>query len=282
MYPKLFQIGNLPVYSYGTLVVIGFLLALWRAMRVAARRMETEPEGSPRRIRPDDVFDLGLMGLLVGLIGARLTFIVLSENQNWLEALKHWQSGLSLHGGMLFGILFLIAFCRRRKLSILAVGDLGGVSFPLAYAFGRIGCFLNGCCYGGACSLPWGVRFPDELHPGALTPPSHPIQIYAAIINLGLFFLLTQWEKRPRRDGEIFFAYIALYGVYRFAMEAFRAGVTSTYLVPALHLTDTHIVSIVMAVIGVVGVAWLRRHRPAVQDAAFVAGEKMIPAATQQ
>src|SRR5688572_21933484 len=143
MYPKLFQIGPIPVYSYGTLVVIGFLLALWRALRVSARRMETEPEGSPRRIRPDDVFDLGLMMLLVGLIGARLTFILLSENKNWLDALKHWQSGLSLHGSLLFGILFLIWFCRRRKLSILAVGDLAAVSFPIAYAFGRIGCFLN-------------------------------------------------------------------------------------------------------------------------------------------
>src|SRR5687768_16642714 len=128
MYPKLIQLGPIPVYSYGTLVVIGFLLALWRALRVCTRRMETEAEGSPRRIRPDDVFDLGLMSLLVGLVGARLTFILLSENQNWVEALKHWQSGLSLHGALLFGILFLIGFCRRRKLSVLAVGDLAAVS----------------------------------------------------------------------------------------------------------------------------------------------------------
>jgi phosphatidylglycerol---prolipoprotein diacylglyceryl transferase len=269
MYPKLFQIGNIPVYSYGTMVVIGFLLCLWRAMRVCARRMETEPEGSPRRIRPDDIFDLGMMGLLVGLVGARLAFILLSENKNWLEALRHWQSGLSLHGGMFAGILFLIWFCRRRKLSFFAVGDLAAVSFPLAYAFGRIGCFLNGCCYGGECALPWGVRFPDEQHPGALTPPSHPVQLYAMIINLVIFFLLTRWERKPHRDGEIFFAYIGLYGVYRSIMECFRAGVTSTYLVPALHLTQTHVVSFAMIAVGLFGIAYLRRHQPAVQDAAF-------------
>lgn len=278
MYPKLVQIGNIPIYSYGTMVVIGFLLALWRGMRVCTRRMATEPEGSPRRIKPDDFFDLGMLGLLIGLIGARITFILLSEKNNWLEALRHWQSGLSLHGGLFAGIVFLVLFCRKRKLNILAVGDVAAVSWPLGYAFGRIGCFLNGCCYGGACSLPWGVRFPDEQHFGALTPPSHPIQVYAALINLVVFFVMVQWEKRPRRDGELFYGYLAFYGVYRYAMEAFRAGVTSDYLVPSLHLTETHIISVLMIAVGLAGIGWLRRNRPAVQDAVEVSGEqKMMP-----
>jgi phosphatidylglycerol:prolipoprotein diacylglycerol transferase len=110
------------------------------------------------------------------------------------------------------------------------------------------------------------VRFPDEHHPGLFTPPSHPVQLYASIINLGFFFLLARWERQRRRDGELFWAYIALYGLYRYAMEFFRAGATSTYLIPSLHLTDTHVISVVMMVVGIGGILWLRRHRPAYRD----------------
>ena len=271
MHPILVTIGKIPIRAYGTLLVIGFLAGLWRALRVVTRRMETEPEGSPRRISPDNVFDLGILGLLAGIIGARLLYVILdwgSFAHHPLDAFKVWEGGLSLHGGMLFGILFLIGYCRWKQLSVLAVGDLAAPSWALAYSIGRIGCLLNGCCYGAVCSLPWAVRFPDEQHPGFLTPPSHPTQLYATLFNLVFFVWLVRWEKSPRRDGEMFFGYIAMYGFYRFIVEMFRAGATSTYLIPSLRLTDTHIVSVLMVIAGLIGVFWLRRHRPAVQDAA--------------
>ncbi|HZO88122.1 MAG TPA: prolipoprotein diacylglyceryl transferase [Chthonomonadaceae bacterium] len=281
MYRTLFHIGSIPIHAYGTLIVLGFLLGLWRAMRLCARRMVTEPEGSPRRISPDTVFDVGIFGLLAGLIGARLMFVLLDwgsyAGHPW-EAFKLWEGGLSLHGGLLFGILFLLGYCYWKRVSFLAFADLCAPSWAIAYAIGRIGCLLNGCCYGAACHLPWAMRFPDERyeslpgHPLVLTPPSHPTQLYGTLFNLVFFFLLTRWEKRPRRDGELFFGYIAMYGVYRFIVEMFRAGATSTYLIPSLHLTDTHIVSALMVLAGVIGVAWLRRYHPAVQDADALPG----------
>ncbi|HZT40600.1 MAG TPA: prolipoprotein diacylglyceryl transferase [Chthonomonadaceae bacterium] len=277
MHPILFNLGKFPVRAYGTLLVLGFLVALWRAVRVCNRRMQTEPEGSPRRIHPDIAFDLGIFGLLFGVIGARLMFVLLdwsSFAHHPLDIFKVWEGGLSLHGGLLFGILFLIFYCRWKKVSLLALGDLCAPSFAIAYAIGRIGCLLNGCCYGAVCNLPWAVRFPDEsVHQPAppaapiLTPPSHPTQFYASLFNLLFFVLLVRWEKRPRRDGEMFFGYIAMYGFYRFVVEMFRAGATSTYLIPSLHLTDTHIVSVLMVLAGLIGIGWLRRHRPAVADA---------------
>ena len=270
MHPILFHLGPITVRSYGVLIVAGFMIGLWRALRLCARRQQTEPPESPRRIHPDVIFDIGFFGLLIGLIGARLVFVLLDWSDfagHPLEALKVWAGGLSLHGGMLFGILFLIWACLKwKKVSLLAAGDICAVSWALAYSVGRIGCLLNGCCYGGVCDLPWAVRFPDERHPGLLTPPSHPVQLYASLINLGFFFLLARWERRSRRDGELFWAYIGLYGLYRYAMEFFRAGATSTYVVPSLHLTDTHIISLVMMAFGVGGIFWLRRYRPAYRD----------------
>ena len=270
MLPVLFHIGKLPVRSYGTLLVIGFLLSLWRVMKVCERRMATEPEGSPRRISPDVAFDLGIAVLITGLIGARVVFVLL-DWKNYasrpLEMLRVWEGGLSLHGCLIFGILCILILSRFRKFALLPTLDLATPSFALAYAFGRIGCFLNGCCYGSACSLPWGVRFHDENHPNLFTPPSHPVQLYDTFINFAAFYVLTRIEKRPRRDGEMFWGYIAFYGLERFALEYFRAGATSTYVVPSLHLTDTHIISIVMMLAGLVGIAWLRRNRPAYHDA---------------
>ena len=265
MHPVLFTLGNLPVRSYGTLLVIGFLLGLWRIMRVAAHRFATEPADSPRRINPDNVFDVGMIGLFCGIAGARLLYVLLdwpSYAGHPLDALKIWQGGLSLHGGMLFGTLWLFYYCWRKKISILAMADLGATCFAIAYAFGRIGCLLNGCCYGGVCEEPWAMRFPDEAHPGLLTPPSHPTQLYGTLFNLGFFLILRQWEKRSRADGEVFYGYLALYGAYRYFIESFRAGVTSTYLIPSLHLTDTHIISLIMMIGGVFAIAWLRRVRP--------------------
>ena len=272
MHPILFHIGSLPVRAYGTLIVLGFMVGLWRAMGLCTRRMQAEPEGSPRRISPDDMFDIGFYGLIVGIIGARLLFVALdwgSFAAHPIDALKFWQGGLSLHGGMLGAILFLIYMCRRKRLSLLAAGDIGAVSWAIAYAIGRIGCLLNGCCYGGVCDLPWGVRFPDELHPGALTPPSHPIQLYATLFNLVFFAVLLRWEKRKRADGELYYGYIFMYGFYRYVVEIFRAGVTSTYVIPRLHLTDTHLISLFMMLVGVMGVVWVRRNRPIYADAAM-------------
>lgn len=273
MHPILFTIPglHLPVRAYGTLLVAGFLVGLWRAMRLCRRRMVAEPEDSPRRIHPDAIFDLGIMGLLVGLAGARLTFVIL----DWanfvhhpVDALKIWSGGLTLQGGMLFGILYMIVFCRRKKLSLLAVGDVGAPAWAIAYTIGRFGCLFNGCCYGGVCDLPWGMRFPDEQHPGLLTPPSHPTQIYASIFNLAFFFILLWWERRPRRDGELFFGYIAMYGFYRFIVESFRVGATAS-LIAGTGLTLTHIVSAMMVILGVTAIVLLHKRRPAYSDAAL-------------
>src|SRR5215467_5082387 len=122
MHPVLFHIGSIPVRAYGVLLVTGFLVGLWRAQRVCAYRMAHEPEGSPRKINPDTCFDIGILGLLIGIVGARVLFVLLdwpSFASKPASIFRIWEGGLSLHGGMLFGILFLIYYCRRHKLSLL-------------------------------------------------------------------------------------------------------------------------------------------------------------------
>ena len=129
MHPILFHIGSIPVRSYGALIVIGFLIGLWRAMRLCARRWATEPTESPRHIHPDAIFRYRLLGL--GRGHSRGAGAVCGPGLEQfagrpIEALKFWEGGLSLHGGMFFGILYLILACRAKKVSILAAGDVCG------------------------------------------------------------------------------------------------------------------------------------------------------------
>jgi len=218
------------------MIFIGFLVAL-RYVLVQTQRLYANPTPKQARegkaITPDHILDMALVGLVVGLIGTRLVFVVLHWDmfrERPFEALEIWTGGLSFIGAPLFGFAYAWWYCRRHGLSFAAVADLVAPGFSLGYVFGRIGCFLNGCCYGYACSLPWAVRFHVDGEVSALTPPSHPTQIYAAIMNVFIFAILHRMLHRPHRDGQVVVMYGALYAAYRFVNDFFRAGATARHV----------------------------------------------------
>lgn len=246
MLPDLFHIGRIPVRSFGLMVLLGFLLALWYAVASARRKLRGRDPNEPGAITPEHVFDMSLIGLFVCIAGARLLYVMLDPAdfiERPLEIFKVWTGGITIVGAILSGIVYLWWYCRRHGLPYLAFADIAAPAFALGYAVGRIGCFLNGCCYGSPCDLPWAVRFADEKHPGMLTPPSHPTQLYATVMALGIFVILDRWDRRPHRDGAIFLGFLALYCVYRFIDEHFRKGATADIFI--LGLTHAQVLSVV-------------------------------------
>ena len=194
------------------MMVIGFGVGIWRATRISKKR----------GIEPERVYDIALVILLSSIVGARLIYILLNpDTESFRNFFAVWQGGLSFHGGALFAIIFGYAYTKFAKLPFWKCADLIVPSVAIGYAFTRIGCFLNGCCYGAPTDLPWGVRF---LEQGMLTPPSHPTQIYAAFASLLIFFILTRFERLNRAPGFIFISYLGLYSIYRFLIEYLRAG----------------------------------------------------------
>ncbi len=134
-----------------------------------------------------------------------------------LAALKFWQGGLTFYGALLFAIPGAIWYCRRRRLDFLQVGDLAAPYLLIAQAIGRIGCFLEGCCYGAPTSGPLGVHFPGH----ALA--RHPTQLYESVIDLALAaLLLGLFRPRSRGRGELFGWMLALYGAARATIELWR------------------------------------------------------------
>jgi phosphatidylglycerol---prolipoprotein diacylglyceryl transferase len=244
MRPTLFQLGPIPLRSYGVMMMIGFLVGLYRAVRVARKR----------GIDTSFVADACLYSLLAGIIGARLVFILLnwSEFHGHLgEALSIWQGGLSFHGGVILAIGVVYLFVRAKRLEFMEIADLLAPSLSIAYAFTRIGCFLNGCCYGVPTNLPWGVKFPD------LPGPVHPTQLYSSAAGFLIYLALTRVEKWKKPKGFVFTAYVALYCVYRFLIEILRKGATAE--VAAWGLTQAQIASVVIFVVAAVALWKLRR-----------------------
>ncbi|MGQ9590416.1 MAG: prolipoprotein diacylglyceryl transferase [Planctomycetota bacterium] len=237
MRPTIFEIplggGRvLPLHSYGLMIAVGFLFAVWIA-RVEFRR---------RRL-PDVANDLGVCILLCGLFGARLFYYVQFYSQrfageSFLEFFKIWRGGLVFYGGAVGGLVGGALYARWKKLPLLDCLDVVGVGAPVAMAFGRLGCFLNGCCYGALCdpSSPLAVTFPPGslaqsgqwergLVPSASSPalPLHPAQLYQAAHDFVLFGLLLWYVRRPRSvRGAALPLAVFLYGVGRFAIECFR------------------------------------------------------------
>ncbi len=248
MFPRL-QVGPLSLYTFGLLVMLGFVGGIFLARRLARER------GLPGEAFPDAAAVI----LFASLAGARLLFVAL----NWgdysarlADIIAIWQGGMSFHGGVIAGVVTGIVFMRRRRLPVLAMADAAAPALALGYAVGRLGCFLNGCCYGGPTGLPWAV-------PGAYCQGGdpalhyHPAQVYAAVTNLALTALLVAAYRRPHRAGQVLALYVVGYSVYRFAIEALRAGVTATVL--PIGLTEAQLFSLVCVVLAAGWWLWLQR-----------------------
>jgi prolipoprotein diacylglyceryl transferase len=157
-----------------------------------------------------------------------------------------WEGGLVFYGGGIGAATVAALFARRQRWSFWRVGDVFAPALALGHAFGRLGCFAAGCCFGKTAGAPWAVSFPansvafDELLsqgaivPGAtLTPPLHPTQLYEAAGELLIFAVLLALRPRVRdRAGALFLAYVALYAPLRFLVEVFRGDAARLYVAP--------------------------------------------------
>lgn len=196
-----------PVYWYGIFVALGFFAALmhwsWTARRV----------GMPKGFASD----LAFVVMFGGLLGARALYVMADWSYfsaNPAEIIRIDQGGLVFYGGFLAAALAVIVLARVRKIPVLKLGDFTVSALPLGHAFGRIGCLLNGCCYGATCDLPWAVNTAGAMR--------HPVQAYEALFNLLLYLVLLNRLLKGKRDGWIIAIYLIGYGAWRFTIEFWR------------------------------------------------------------
>jgi phosphatidylglycerol:prolipoprotein diacylglycerol transferase len=219
MYPELFRIGSFPVNTYGVLLALAFMAALFVASRLGGR------DGLPR----ERLFDLGLWMLLGGLVGSKLLLMVAEPEYgaDWrnLFSIDFLRSGGVWYGGFLGGLITGVLLIRRYRLSFWKVTDAFAPGVALGQSIGREGCFAAGCCWGRPTDVPWGVEFGELAHRITGVPAGvhlHPTQLYESFAALLIFLFLYWLHRRKRFDGQVIGAYAVLYGLTRFTIEFFR------------------------------------------------------------
>lgn len=215
MHPIAFHLGDIPIYWYGVFMATGFLLGFWTASR----------RGLIRQVHPDSVINLGPWLILGALTGARGWYVMTFwedqfQGQPFSNIFKIRDGGLVFHGGLIGALIAGLGYCRFSKLSFLRLADIMTPSIALGHFFGRMGCFMTGCCYGRPSDVPWAVQFPDDhaTHGESV----HPAQIYSSLLNLGLYMLLALIYRRYNKDGWTLAAYLMIYSGTRVLAESFR------------------------------------------------------------
>ena len=225
------------VHSYGVMLLIGLAAGVWWLTRT----------GRAHGFSLEDWIDFALVILLSGVVGARLLYVLLhlpEYSAAPTTILFVWQGGLAYHGGVAVAIIAGYIFARARNISFPLLVDLSAPALALGYAFARIGCFLNGCCYGNESHLPWAVTFPNGTEAGGV--PRHPTQLYAGAASFIIFLILTKLQPRVKVRGNLFLSYLLLYSIYRFIVEFFRRGATANVFGPLSPLTEAQTASIVL------------------------------------
>lgn len=255
VHPVAFQWGAFTITWYGIMVASGFLAGLWTASRRASR------DG----LQAEKILDLGPWLIVGTIIGARTLYVLSYWREDFagkplMDVFKVWQGGLVFYGGFIGATLAGMLYVKLQKLPLWKVADTVAPSIALGSVFGRIGCLMNGCCYGRECHLPWAITFPPGSRPVPPGIPLHPTQVYDSLLNLGLYLGLAALYRRKKFDGQVFAGYLIGYAICRSIVEFFRGDYPEHYL--GGWATPAHLISIGILAAGLVLFFLLQRMTP--------------------
>ncbi|RMH70397.1 MAG: prolipoprotein diacylglyceryl transferase [Gemmatimonadetes bacterium] len=219
MYPILFEVGALSIKSYGVMLALSFItgtyLSLQRAKQVG--------------LNPDDIIDLILVILVSSIGGARMLFVATHFSYYYtapIRILMVWEGGLILYGGIIGALLAGWWFVRRRNIPFLKAADTVIPAVALGIGITRIGCFLNGCCFGFSCDPDFvlGVTFPvgSPADIAGLSGKLYPTQLYSSVAGFVLFGVLSVADRKKRFEGFTLSLFLTLYALFRFIVEFYR------------------------------------------------------------
>ncbi len=236
MYNDIFSIGPITIHGYGLMIGIGIVFALLMALY----------RGKKRNLSSDSIVTVCLFAIIFGFLGGKLLYVLQDLPNIIANPLSIFSgSGFVVYGGIILATISVIIYCYKKGLSFFEYFDLFMPSVALAQGFGRIGCFLAGCCYGAETSCPIGVVFPE----GSLAPsgvPLLPTQLFSAGGDFLLALVLVLYAHKERRPGRTGALYLILYGIGRSVIEVFRSDFRGEIGV----LSTSQFISIFIVIIG--------------------------------
>ncbi len=256
MYPELFSLGPITVYSYGVLLaasyLLGLRLAMWRAKRWG--------------LDANRVLDLGIYIIIAALVGAKLLLLIVDFDQftSAEELLTLARSGGVFYGGLITAVVVAFWYIAKHRMPFWTTCDVFAPGIALGHVTGRLGCLAAGCCYGKPTDVPWAIVFTDPLAQANVgTPlgiPLHPTQIYeagAALLILGVL-LATERKGRPFA-GRTFWSYMFLYAISRYIIEIYRGDPRGTVFDI---FSTSQFISVLLAPLSIAMLVWLSRTTP--------------------
>jgi phosphatidylglycerol:prolipoprotein diacylglycerol transferase len=253
MHPVLIKIGPLTIHTYGVFIAAGFLLGLALAVKQAKKQ----------DIPPDKIVDLCFYMLLAAIVGSRLFFVIINAGfylKNPIEIFKIWEGGLVFYGGVILAVPIAIWFIKKKGLDLWTMADIFAPSLAIGHAIGRLGCLSAGCCHGKeAYDLPWAITFSD---PECLAPigiPLHPTQLYESGGEFINFFILIVLRRYQSFKGQLFWTYLLVYSVIRFAVEFFRGDEARGFIIGSISVSQG--ISILMFLGAIIGLIVFRKKR---------------------
>jgi len=261
VYPRLIDIGHFALPTYGVMAALGLICGLTLIVHL----------GRQQGLDPEKLWNLGIIAVLSGIFGAKLLYLVneagyYRDHPGEILSVTTLQAGGVWSGGVILALILCIWYMRRNNLPILRTCDVFAPGLALGHAFGRLGCFAAGCCYGRETHVPWAVTFhnplANEIVGTPLNVPLHPTQLYEFAVELANCLFLVWLLKRKKFEGEILGTYLIIYGVARYFIEFFRGDPGRGQLIG--FMTTTQAISLLLVIGG--GLLWMRRaplRRPA-------------------
>ena len=243
MRPELIEIGGMTIYSYGVMIAIAFVVGIFYALKQAPK------EG----FKEDHILEVLILVIVLAAVGSRFVFV--ARNFEFYRHEFMWgmlgfrDGGLVFHGGFIFAALGVLAYSYYRRYSFFKLMDIGAILVAIGYPITRIGCFLNGCCYGTPSDLPWAVVYPavDDIS-------RHPTQLYSSLLMVVVLVILLYLRKHKYFDGYLLSWFLVLYGIYRFVVEFVRVNPEMMW-----GLTAPQVVALGFIVVGILILAIQRK-----------------------
>ena len=209
----LFEIFGIQVKSYGLMIAIGIIVAATLFIN----------NGKKKGLNEDSLLNLIIFAIIGGMLGGKGLFIITEIKDIIKEPsiLLNFGYGFVVYGAIGGGALAMYLYSKRKNWNVIEMLDMTVPGLAIAQGFGRIGCFLAGCCYGSETTSPIGVQFPqDSLAPSGIH--LHPTQIYSSIFDFLLGLILLYYSKKERKNGKVMGLYLIIYSIGRFFVEFLR------------------------------------------------------------
>lgn len=239
-----FTVFGHPIYWYALILLTGFLGGL----------LFVGLTGKKRGLIPDHAWDIAFWGLLAGLLGARIYYVIFDpgclEGNLW-NFFKLWEGGIAIYGAIIGAVISTLIYCKVKKLPILNTFDVCAPGLLVGQIIGRWGNFVNAEVYGRETTLPWGMSINGSAG-------VHPLFLYESLWNLLGLILLILFRDKKKADGQVFFGYCLWYGLGRLFLEGMRQTEYILYLVPG-KLGISQVVALICIILSVAMLIFLSR-----------------------